>query len=199
MDFITLAQNRYTTKKYDASKKIAEDKIEALQEILRLSPSSINSQPWQFIFVSDEAVKNQLAAVSFFNEEKIKQASHLVVFCATRNIDHFENQIHKNLPEGAVGYYNQFIKSLPESEIHSWLQHQVYLSLGFFLSACASMSIDATPMEGIQPDAYDQILGLKDYASLFAVAIGYRDEQDANQPSIKSKSRLPLEEVIRVI
>lgn len=196
MDFINLSKNRYTTKKYDPLQVIAQEDIEQLKEILRLSPSSINSQPWKFIFVSDEEIKNKLAQVSYFNEQKIKEASHLVVFCAFDDIPSFEHQINKNLPEGAVGYYNQFIKPLPESEIKAWFKHQVYLSLGCFLSACASMSIDSTPMEGIKSEEYNSILSLKNYSALFAVAIGYRDPNDSNQPSIKSKSRLQIEEII---
>lgn len=82
MSFLELAKNRYTTKSYNADKKISDEVVEQLAEILRLSPSSINSQPWQFIIVSDEAVKNQLAEASFFNKEKIQNASHLVVFNA---------------------------------------------------------------------------------------------------------------------
>lgn len=199
MKFIDLSKNRYTTKKYDSSKKISENDIEELKEILRLSPSSINSQPWKFIMVSNEEIKNQLAEVSYFNEQKIKDASHLVVFCAIDDIQSFENQINKNLPEGAVAYYNQFIKQLSEQEIKSWLKNQVYLSLGYFLSACASMSIDSTPMEGIKSDEYNTILNLKNYTTLAAVAIGYREQNDPNQPKIKNKSRLEMEEIVKVL
>lgn len=70
MKFLELAQTRYTTKRYDAGKKVSDQQIKELQEILRLSPSSINSQPWKFTFVGDESLKKQLASVSFFNEEK---------------------------------------------------------------------------------------------------------------------------------
>ncbi|MEM0543988.1 nitroreductase family protein [Flavobacterium sp. j3] len=199
MKFINLSKSRYTTKKYNPSKKISDNEIEELKEILRLSPSSINSQPWKFIFVSNEEIKNQLAEVSYFNELKIKDASHLVVFCAIDDIQSFENQINENLPEGAVGYYNQFIKPLSEQEIKSWLKHQVYLSLGYFLSACASMSIDSTPMEGIKSNEYNTILDLKNYTTLFAVAIGYREQNDPNQPKIKNKSRLQMEEIVKVL
>lgn len=196
MNFLDLAKSRYTTKKYDPTQKIAANDIEQLKEILLLSPSSINSQPWKFTFVSDETVKNKLAEVSYFNEPKIKDASHLVVFSSIDDLSLFEKQIQDHLPEGAVGYYHQMLKPLPEAEIKSWLQHQVYLSLGFFLSACASMNIDATPMEGIQSDQYGSILQLNGYKTLFAVAIGYRNPEDANQPSLKAKSRLPMEKLI---
>ncbi len=199
MNFIRIVESRYTTKKYDASKTISENEIEDLANILRLSPSSINSQPWKFSIIPRGEIKDALAEQSYFNEGRIKDASHLVVFSAVNDVDFFENQINSNLPEGAVGYYNQFVKPLGDVQIKSWMAHQVYLSLGFFLSACATMEIDSTPMEGIKPNAYANILELKNHMPLFAVAIGYRDENDSNQPKLKPKSRLQLNEIIQTI
>lgn len=199
MEFLELAKKRYTTKKYNSNEKITDVKIQELKQILRLSPSSINSQPWKFIFVSDEKTKKQLANFSYFNGQKINEASHLVVFASIDNIQMFEEQINSNLPEGAVGFYNQFIKIGSETEIKSWLQHQVYLSLGFFLSACIAMDIDSTPMEGIEFNEYDKTLQLDGYKTLFAVAIGYKNVEDSNQPSHKPKSRLDFEKIIQSI
>ncbi len=199
MDFLALAESRYTTKKYNPNEKISDEKIKQLMEILRLSPSSINSQPWKFSVISDGKLKSELASVSFFNEPKINDASHLVVFNAIDDIEKFEQQIKQNLPEGAVGYFNQFIKPKPEAEIKAWLRHQVYLSLGFFLSACIALEIDSTPMEGIKTEEYDKILNIDGYTTLFAVAIGYRDTEDANQPSVKPKTRLALENVVELM
>jgi nitroreductase / dihydropteridine reductase len=196
MDFLALAQKRYTTKKYNANEKLSEDLINKLKNILQLSPSSINSQPWHFTFVSTPEVKQELADASYFNAPKVLESSYTVVFSAIDNLDKFEQQIEANLPEGAVGYYKQFIKPLPEHEVKAWLQHQVYLSLGYFLSACASLGIDSTPMEGIEKDKYKAILKLEDYQPLFAVAIGKRDANDANQPELKPKSRLLVDQII---
>lgn len=195
MNFLNIAQSRYTTKKYNPLAKISKEKISELKEILRLSPSSINSQPWKFTFVSNEELKNKLAEVSYFNEQKIKEASHLVVFSVIDNIEKFEDQINQTLPQGAVGYYNSFLKPQSEAEIKAWLAHQVYISLGYFLSACATLGIDSSPMEGIKPEEYARILELKDYKTLFVVALGYRAGDDANQPTLKPKSRLTLESI----
>ena len=115
------------------------------------------------------------------------------------SIQSFETDINERLPAGAVGYYNQFIKNLPVESIEFWFEKQLYLSLGILLSACASMNIDSTPMEGIEPEKYDEILGLKDYKTILAVAIGYRDADDSNQPSIKPKSRIALDTVVTSI
>lgn len=199
MEFSELAKWRYTTKKYDPDKKIPNEKIWELKSIIRLSPSSINGQPWKFSFISDATIKSELARVSYFNKQKINEASHLVVFSAIDNIEKFEQQIKANLPDGSVNYYNQFVKIGTEADIKSWLQHQVYLSLGFFLSACASLEIDSSPMEGIETDKYREILNLQDYLPLLAVALGYRNPEDGNQPSVRPKSRLALEHIIQSI
>lgn len=173
MNFLDLAKNRYTTKTY-RKQKISAEQISELKEILRLSPSSINSQPWRFTFVSDEKVKSQLAEASFFNEQKIKEASHLVVFRVVDNLNLFEEQITAILPEGAIAYYQQIVKPKGEEAVKNWLQKQVYISLGYFLSACAALEIDSTPMEGIDTQKYDELLPIDGYKTLFAVAIGYR-------------------------
>jgi len=199
MSFIESMQQRYTTKKYDVAKKIGNQKINELKEILRLSPSSINSQPWKFTFVSDLAIKTELSKVSWLNTEKVLDCDTVVVFSRIDKTALFEEQIEAELPKGAVDYYKEFIKPQTEAQIKSWFDRQVYLALGVFLSACAEMKIDATPMEGIEPTKYDVILNQSDHAALAAVAIGFRDEDDFNQPSKKPKARREIDKVIKSV
>jgi len=192
-------EQRYTTKKFDASKKIEPAKIEELKEILRLTPSSINGQPWKFTFVSDPATKAQLAEASFFNAPKVNNSDTLVVFSRIENIALFEELINEHLPAGAVGYYKDYLKGKPARELHTWFDKQVYIAIGVLLSACAEMNIDATPMEGIEPEKYNAVLGDTDHSALVGVCIGYRDAEDKNQPSMNPKSRMPLDKVVRSI
>ncbi|WP_365866288.1 nitroreductase family protein [Chryseobacterium sp.] len=190
-------KKRYTVKKYNPQGNISEEKIAELKEILNLSPSSINSQPWNFTFVNNHSkVRNQLAEASYWNKDKILESSHLIVFQVLKNSDDFEKQIDGVLPEGSVNYYKNFVKPKGEEGIKYWMKHQVYLSLGVLLSACAAMGIDSTPMEGIEPGQYDDILKNEKYETLFAVALGQKDEADANQPELNPKIRLKAENVI---
>lgn len=196
MDFLHLAQTRYTTKKYNGQ-RIAEEDIARLKEILRLAPSSINSQPWQFVFVSDEATKQAFAKVSMMNEEKINKASHLVVFMANSSLPSFEEKLSRATNSYALEFYQKQLKTKGDVALYSWINNQVYIALGVFLSACAAMGIDSTPMEGIQQAEYDKLLGDKDYTTLFAVAIGYRDAEDSNQLHLRAKTRLSAAEVVK--
>lgn len=196
MNFLNKMKTRYTVKKYNPQGIISEEQVAQLKEILHLSPSSINSQPWNFVFVNNLEIKTELAEASYFNKEKIVDSSQLVVFQVIKNVKAFEEQIEENLSEGSINYYKNFVKPKGEEAIKSWLGHQVYLSLGVFLSACADMGIDSTPMEGIETDKYNEILKNEAYETLFAVAIGEKSEEDSNQPKLNPKKRLKAEKVI---
>jgi oxygen-insensitive NAD(P)H nitroreductase len=117
MNFLELATTRYTTKSYQ-DKRIEKKTIEALKEILRLSPSSINSQPWQFLFVSDEKLKNEsLAKLSLMNEQRVKQASHLVIF-RVMSPALFEEKGSQYISESGYAFYQRHMKPLGR---HMWL------------------------------------------------------------------------------
>lgn len=196
MNFLQQMKNRYTVKKYNPQGKISAEQIAELKEILNLSPSSINSQPWNFIFTNTPDIREQLAEASYFNKDKVLESSHVIVFQVMKNPEEFEKQIEENLPEGSVNYYRTMVKPNGDAAIRSWMGHQVYLSLGVLLSACAAMGIDSTPMEGIETDKYDAILKNDSYETLFAVAIGKRADNDSNHPEVTPKRRLKSEMVI---
>ena len=54
MDIISVALKRYSTKAFDASKKLTPEQAEQIKTLLQYSPSSTNSQPWHFIVASTE-------------------------------------------------------------------------------------------------------------------------------------------------
>ncbi len=122
MNFLELAKNRYTTKYY-STKRISDEDIAQLKEILRLAPSSINSQPWQFVFIDDAATKEAFAKVSLNNEDRVRNASHLVVFMANRSLPSFEEKLVKATTEMArVGFYQKVQK--PKGDIALYVDKQ---------------------------------------------------------------------------
>lgn len=199
MNILELIEKRYSTKKYNADKIIPQEKIEDLKEILRLSPSSINIQPWKFTFVQNPEIKAQLAAVSMHNTEKINQAQLLVVFSVADNLDAFQKIVDTELPKARTDWYNQIKANTPEADLKIWLAKQVYIALGVGLTASVALGLDSTPMEGIESDKYQQILKMATYKPLFAMAVGYAAEDDFNRIEVTPKSRRTLESVIESI
>lgn len=194
---LELASKRYAVKKYDSSKKIPQEVIDELKQILRLTPSSIDIQPWKFIFVQDEKLKAQLAEFSKQNKEKITQAPLLIVFCYADNLEAFQKVVEAELPKPLAEQYIASKNTMSEAEIKAWFQRQLYISFGFALSSLIAMGIDSTPMEGIEPEHYIEILGLKDYRPLIAIAAGFASPDDYNRLEVRPKSRRPLASVIQ--
>jgi len=199
MNILELIKKRYTAKQYNADKEIPQEKVEELKEILRLTPSSINIQPWKFTFVQNPEIKAQLAAVSMHNKEKVNQAKLLIIFSVADDLDAFQKVVETELPKARVDWYNQIKESMPADDLKAWFSKQVYIALGVGLTASAALGLDSTPMEGIEIDKYISILNMTTYKPLFALAVGYASEDDFNRIEATPKSRRLLENVIETI
>ena len=53
MEILDILRSRYTTKTYDSTFHLSDKQLEDIKEMLRLCPSSINSQPWAFELIGD--------------------------------------------------------------------------------------------------------------------------------------------------
>lgn len=81
MDFVKLSEQRFTAKKFDVNKKIPRDDVEKLKTILQLSPSSVNSQPWVFLWGTSDNSKKR---VSGNCRLQLEPHRHLLRLCRDR-------------------------------------------------------------------------------------------------------------------
>lgn len=196
-NFIKHQNWRYATKKFDATKKISAENLEILKEAIRLSSSSYGLQPYKVIIVDNPELRAKLQPVAW-GQTQIVDASHLFIFANMINLNDKEiDKYIKNIAETRgipvenIAGYGDFMKSkissLPDDVKNNWTAKQTYLALGNLLNAAAELQIDATPMEGFEPEKVNEILGLNELglnASLIAT-VGYRHEEDVNQHNVK--------------
>lgn len=206
---LQIAQERYTTKHY-SGKTIPREQFDQLLEILRLAPSSVNSQTWKFITVSTPEAKNKIIdAILDFNRERVLKASDVVVFAVPEKIteEHLKKVLDKEIADGRYADL-EIVEGLDAGRRHfvglhsgtvsetlAWETAQAYIALGFILFAAAGMGIDSTALEGVDFEKLDEILGLrqKGLRSVVAVSLGYRAENDSNAQ--RPKSRLKKEDI----
>ncbi len=200
---------RYATKKYDASKKITTEDLNTLKEAIRLSSSSYGLQLYKVFIVDNPELRAQLQPAAW-GQTQITEASHLFVFANQTTVDaeaiegYLKNaEQTRSLPEGTLNGYGDFMKgsllNLPEDAKKVWTAKQTYLALANLMNAAAELKIDVTPMEGFEPEKYNEILGFNALglnASLVA-AVGYRHEEDATQHY--AKVRKPKQELFTTI
>lgn len=198
---------RYATKKFDAQKKIPAATWSALEQALVLSPSSFGLQPWKFFVVETPALREQLKAASW-GQSQVTDASHLVVFAVKKSmgpadVDRLVDAMVKERGadraqlEGYRKMMLSFVAKVPFGITQEeWSARQVYIAVGQLLASAAMLGVDACPIEGLDPAAYDRVLGLeaKGYRTLCSAALGYRasDDRHANL----AKIRYPLSEIV---
>ncbi|MDN3702642.1 NAD(P)H-dependent oxidoreductase [Vibrio artabrorum] len=213
---ITDLNTRYTAKKYDAEKRISAEDMEVIKEALRMSASSINSQPWKFIIIeSDEAKQrfhNTFENMFQFNQPHAKEASHTILFAYDPKYtkEKFAKRADTEVSSGHLPaeMYEQFLGAYAFAEMNTdetgfngnWTKSQVYIALGNMLHTLARLGIASTPMEGVDAKMISEEFAdeLEGHVVDVALAIGYhKDGEDYNHG--KPKARLALDEVVTTL
>lgn len=205
---------RYTAKKYDATKRISADDIQVIKEALRLSASSINSQPWKFIVLESDDAKQRFhdtfANKHQFNQPHAKEASHTILLAYdpkftkekyAKRVDaevtsgHLPEDRYNMMLDGAYGFAEA---NTDENGFNgNWTKAQVYIALGNLLHTLARLGIDSTPMEGVDPELIGSIFEkeLAGHVCEVALAIGYHQDYNHGLP----KARMHMDDVIEVL
>lgn len=207
MDVIQLCNWRYATKKMTAGKTVPQEKLDRILEAARLAPSSSGLQPYEILVISDASLRAKVQPIAK-NQSQIVDCSHLLVFAAwdtytPERIGQVFDQTRRDRGEISAyweNYGKQLQEKYPARSAELNFQHaarQAHISLGFALLAAAAEGVDCTPMEGFDPDALDDLLGLraKGLRSVLLLPLGYRDADNDWLVTLK-KSRRPKEEFI---
>jgi len=200
---------RYATKAFDASQQITAEEKEALLSSLHLAPSSFGMQLWKFFIIEDADTRAKLRAESW-GQGQVTDSSMFVVLAAETTVDEARvdrwiatmAEAQGTTPDALAGFKDVllgFVNAMSPEERVEWAKKQVYIALGQLMTSAALLEIDTCPLEGINPVAYDEILGLqeKGYTTAVACAVGHRSAEDkyAEAPKV----RFPLTDVIETV
>jgi nitroreductase/dihydropteridine reductase len=178
---------RYATKKMDPTRAVPEHEVQAILEATRLSASSSGLQPYEVIVVTRAALREKIRPIAH-GQGQITDCSHLLVFAAwddytAERIDAMFDLVNTErgfVNEGWESYRKMLLASYPlrgkEVNFHH-AARQAYIGLGTAMLAAAELRVDATPMEGFDPGALDELLGLgaRGLRSVALLPLGYRD------------------------
>ncbi len=81
MNFIELAKQRYSSRKYK-NQQVEDEKLNIVLEAGRIAPSAANYQPWIFIVVKDENIEKLRAC---YHREWFMTAPMYIVICINHN------------------------------------------------------------------------------------------------------------------
>lgn len=216
-DIMKAYQFRYACKKFDKNKVINTEDFNLILETGRLSPSSFGFEPWKFLVIQKEILREKLKECAFGGVNSLNGASHFVIILARKKIDveyssdylkYIMTEV-KNIPtdiqENLMNVYSNFQKNDflivgEERFFFDWSCKQTYIALGNMLTTAALLEIDSCPIEGFNREQVEQllenegILDRKHFGVSVMVGFGYRDETPAFE-----KTRQSIDDIVEWI
>ncbi|MFQ3544171.1 NAD(P)H-dependent oxidoreductase [Halobacillus rhizosphaerae] len=209
-------QFRHATKQFDPDKKIPEDDFRFILETGRLSPSSFGFEPWRFLVIQNEELREKIRQTAWGAYGKLPDASHFVILLARTkkdtkyDSDYLQRQFKeiKQMPDEQAEKFLERIKEFQEVDfdlldgdrpLYDWASKQTYVALANMMTAAAEIGVDSCPIEGFNIQKMNELLEkeglLKDghFSISVMAAFGYRAQE---QPP---KSRLCYEEIVQWI
>lgn len=211
--FLEAMMFRHACKEFDNSKKISEKDFNTILEMGRVSPSSFGLEPWKFVMVQNELLREKMKAFSWGAQGQLPTASHFMIILSRKKkgmiydseyISHILNDV-KQLPQDVVELYGQFYEKFQKEDfkllddknsLFDWATKQTYIALANMMTGAAYMGIDSCPIEGFdmgQTEAFlkDELgIDTEEFGAAVMVGFGYR--KDAPK---REKDRQKLEAV----
>lgn len=209
-EILDILNFRHACKEFDPNKKINKDEFEVILEAGRLSPSSMGIEPWKFLIIENQQLKNELGEVCWGGKTQMPTCSHLVVYLGrtakelrfdSNYIDYLLKDV-KHLPEDIANKYKGIMKSIEEirfkddKDLENYSSEQVHIALANMMNVAAMQGIDSCAIGGIDHNKVEKILvdrGLLDtdkFNIVLCAAFGYR----VNNPG--EKLRQSMDQVV---
>ena len=205
---------RYACKKFNKDKKVSDEDFATIIESARLSPSSFGLEPWKFLLLKNEKMKEDFKEFAWGGINSLNGASHIVIVLAKKgvtadskhmahmlkDVKKVSGEVENIIKEKFHDFQKNHFKLLEsERALFDWASKQTYIALGNMMTTAAFLGIDSCAIEGFEKDKAEKYLSEKgllntdEYGMSYMVSFGYRDEE---QPV---KIRQQLSEVFEVI
>ena len=198
---------RHACKEFDSSKKISDSDSEIILKGGQLSPSSMGIEPWKFLVIQNESLREELATVSWGGKKQIPSCSHLVILLSRmpKELKHDSSYIHhlltevKQMPQEAVENFKGVVKMIEDTRFQNNDQAllnysclQTYIAAANMMTVSAMQQIDSCAMGGYDQKAVEEILikhnllNKDEFYLTLMIAFGYR----INEPTPKTRQSL---------
>ena len=189
------ALSRRSIRQYDPTPIDEAD----LRELLRLAgraPSAYNAQPWRFVVVQDDAVKEKLAGAAYGQQQVLRAPATIVLYSDMANaLERMPESMHPDMPADAraagVENFRGTFGNQSVEEREAWGNAQANIALGYLLLIAESLGYATSPMLGFDQEKVKALLGLPAHVRIPALVSIGRAAEDGFPPH-----RLPADTLV---
>ncbi|KKO52472.1 nitroreductase family protein [Paenibacillus sp. DMB20] len=199
-DFYSVIQERHSVRQYDPTVKISREEMKEILADATLAPSSSNLQPWRFLVIDEQELKEKLYPIAN-NQEQVLQASAVIavlgdtkwyekgekIYNLSQEAGYMTEEVKQRFIHTAENIYANMNDSVKESiiDVDAGL-----ISMQLMLIARAR-GYDTVPMGGYNKAKFMEEFKIPShYRSVMLIAIGKAASEA--RPTV----RLPLEDVV---
>lgn len=180
--FYTVLQERHSVRSYDPSIKISREELTELLEIATSAPSSSNLQPWRFLIIDQDDLKQKLLPIANNQQQVVEASAIIAVLSDLRSYEQAETiygkaveagYMSKETKAGFVERLHKIYGSLGPERLHNInLVDAGLVSMQLMLAAKAK-GYDTVPMGGYNSEAFTEAFGLPEtLRPVILIAIG---------------------------
>lgn len=199
-DFHQVVKERHSVRYYDPSVKMTKAELEEILHEATLAPSSSNLQPWRFLVIEDQALKEKLLPIAF-NQKQVVDASAVIavfgdlkwyergeqIYSASVDAGYMTEEVKQQFVGTAENVYRNMDEARKKSIVHI---DGGLVSMQLMLSARAR-GYDTVPMGGFDGVKFKEAFNVPEhYENIMLIAIG-----KAAQPG-RPTVRLPLDQIV---
>ncbi|ANS76689.1 NAD(P)H nitroreductase [Paenibacillus yonginensis] len=195
----TILKERRSVRHYDSSVKIPREELQEMLQLALTAPSSSNMQPWRFLIIDDQELKEKLLPIAYNQQQVVEASAVIAVLVDMRSYDKaseiyhrtaefgiMSEEIRDKMIENSVKMYG----SLPQEVLRRINTFDAGLISMQLMLIARSMGYDTVPMGGYNAEQFKEAFEVPNtYEPALLIAVGKAAE--AGHPS----SRLTLDEV----
>lgn len=188
-------KSRHSIRKF-IQEPISKEDLNQIFELVRLTPSAWNLQPWRFHVITDKALKEKLQEAAY-GQQQVTSAPAVAILISDMEdvLANLPETVHPGLSaerqQDEVANLSSFFGGMSVEERGQWGLTQTNIALGFLLTAIQGLGYASVPMLGFDQEKVKEILSLPEHIKFAAmVPFGKPDAEGYEH------HRFPLEKIV---
>lgn len=188
-------KSRHSIRKF-IQEPISKEDLNQIFELVRLTPSAWNLQPWRFHVITDTALKEKLQEAAY-GQQQVTSAPAVAILISDMEdvLANLPETVHPGLSaerqQDEVANLSSFFGGMSVEERGQWGLTQTNIALGFLLTAIQGLGYASVPMLGFDQEKVKEILSLPEHIKFAAmVPFGKPDAEGYEH------HRFPLEKIV---